>query len=471
MPIFRRRSPDGALSRIATIMSKRHIVIIGNGVAGVTAARHIRKMSADDITIVSAETDHFFSRTALMYIYMGHMTYEQTKPYEDWFWAKNRIDLVRGFVTRIDTSQKHLHLADDRFIRYDVLIVATGSKSNRFGWPGQDLDGVQGLYSMQDLELMEKNTRNVRSAVIVGGGLIGIEVAEMLHARHIPATFLVREKNYWDNVLPREEAVLVGRHIREHGIDLRLGTQLKEILADENGRARAVVTDAGEEIACGFVALTAGVSPNIDVVKNSPIETARGVLVNEFLETSVADVYAIGDCAEFRQPKPHHPKVEQLWYTGKMHGEVVARTICGHRTAYDRGVWFNSAKFLDIEYQTYGQVWPVLPEDEETLYWEHPAGRMCVRLNYGRGDRAIRGMNSFGIRYRHKVFEQWIRERRSIEYVLENLGAANFDPEFFEQFERAVVARYNERSGGTAVQLRRGRGLFGSLSGRKEVAR
>ncbi|RMD67592.1 NAD(P)/FAD-dependent oxidoreductase, partial [Candidatus Parcubacteria bacterium] len=127
-----------------------HLVILGNGVAGITTARHVRKRSDMDITVISAETDYFFSRTALMYIYMGHMRFEETKPYPDDFWRNNRIHLVRGFVTRIDTGTRRLFLQDGRTIEYDKLVVATGSKSNKFGWPGQDLPGVQGLYSYQD---------------------------------------------------------------------------------------------------------------------------------------------------------------------------------------------------------------------------------------------------------------------------------------------------------------------------------
>ncbi|MFL0683162.1 MAG: FAD-dependent oxidoreductase [Algoriphagus aquaeductus] len=118
-------------------------------------------------------------------------------------------------------------------LTYDVLVIASGSKPNKFGWPGQNLEGVQGLYSRQDLDQMEKNThQGVKRAVIVGGGLIGIEMAEMLAYKKIPVTFLVREKGFWDNVLPKEESELVGRHIREHHIDLRLETELKEILSD-----------------------------------------------------------------------------------------------------------------------------------------------------------------------------------------------------------------------------------------------
>ncbi len=178
-------------------MSKGHIMIIGNGVTGVTAARHIRKRSYDArITIISGETQYHFSRTALMYIYMGHLTFEDTKPYPDDFWEKNRIELKHGWVQKIDTVNQALVLTDDDRLNYDELILASGARPNKFGWPGQDLDGVQGLYSYQDLEAMEKFTPSTKRAVIVGGGLIGVEVAEMLLTRGIHVTFLVRENAF-----------------------------------------------------------------------------------------------------------------------------------------------------------------------------------------------------------------------------------------------------------------------------------
>ncbi len=336
-----------------------HIVIIGNGIAGITAARHIRKLSDHRITVISGETDHFFSRTALMYIYMGHMRFEDTKPYEDWFWEKNRIELVNGWVDKVDTKNKKLHFDDNREIAYDKLLIASGSKSNKFKWPGQDLDGVQGLYSLQDLDAMEHYSENLGRAVIVGGGLIGIEMAEMFHTRHIPVTFLVREKNFWDIVLPLEEAQMINRHILEHGIDLRLETELKEIWGDKaGGRVKMVVTNKGEKINCGFVGLTVGVSPNIDFLHFGEIELGKGVLVNDFLETNIPDVYAAGDCAQLRNPKPGRRPTEAVWYVGRMMGETVAYNICGKKVAYDPGIWFNSAKFFDIEYQVYGDVRP-----------------------------------------------------------------------------------------------------------------
>ena len=147
-----------------------HVVIIGNGIAGITAARELRKRSDCRITVISKETDYFFSRTALMYVYMGHLKFEHTQPYENWFWQKNRIELIRGTVEAIDFSERKLLLSSDsktviyqptllerltkvaskpatstsqvRDLAYDKLIIATGSVP-RFGdWPNTHLDGV-----------------------------------------------------------------------------------------------------------------------------------------------------------------------------------------------------------------------------------------------------------------------------------------------------------------------------------------
>ncbi len=416
----------------------KHVAIIGNGVAGITAARFIRKQSDCRVTVISGESDYFFSRTALMYIYMGHMTFEDTKPYEDWFWKKNRIDLVRGYVTSVDTDRKRLMLGGRKPIEYDALIIASGSSSNRFGWPGQDLPGVQGLYSVQDLEEMERWTEGIDAAVVVGGGLIGIEMAEMLHTRHIPVTFLVRESSYMNHLLPDEESAMVNDEIREHHIDLRLSTELKAIHAGPDGSVASVETGGGEEIASGFVGLTVGVHPNIGFLEESGIETDRGVLVDEYFATSAPDVYAIGDCAQFRDSAAAHRPIEQLWYTARRHGRTVAGTICGRRTRYDKGVFFNSAKFFTIEYQTYGHVPNHLPDNLATIVWQHENKKKLIRINYDPESEAVVGFNLMGVRFRHAICESWIRRQVRIDDVLNELPKANFDPEFFPRFENQL---------------------------------
>lgn len=421
------------------------MVIIGNGIAGITAARHIRKNSDFEITVISAESKYFWSRTALMYIYMGHMKYEHTKPYEDWFWEKNRINLLQAYVEKIDTDNKKIFTAEDELVSYDILILATGSKSNKFNWPGENLKGVTGMVSLQDLEQIEKYTNNIERGVVVGGGLLGIELTEMLHSRKVPVSLLVREEVFWGNVLPKQEAAMIGSHIKQHHIDLKLKTELQEIVSDDNGRVCAIITSDGEKIPCQFVGLTAGVHPNIDLASSTAIETSAGILVDEFLETSIPDVYAIGDCVEHRNPLSGRSPIEQVWYTGRMMGETVAQTICNTRTAFKPGPWFNSAKFLDIEYQTYGSVSNTLNRDEEEFYWEHESGKVAIHFVFHKEDHKFLGVNSFGLRLKHECFDRWLKDQKDIQYVMEHLSEANFDPEFADRHEATIINVYNQQ--------------------------
>lgn len=424
------------------------IIIIGNGISGITAARHIRKLSDKRIIVISGETDHFFSRTALMYVYMGHMQFDHIKPYEDWFWGKNSIELMRAFVTKVNPEAKEITLDTIRTLKYDKLIIATGSKPNKFGWPGQDLHGVQGLYSKQDLDLLEVNAPNkdvCQRAVIVGGGLIGIELAEMLRSRDIPVTFLVRENSFWDGVLPNGESAVINEHILEHHIDLKLKTNLVEIIDDGHGKVKAVTTDQGQTIPCDLVGLTPGVTPNIDFLKDSGIELGRGVKVNRFLETNKPDVYAIGDCAEQHEPIGNRRPIEAVWYTGRMMGETLAHTICNNRTEYKPGHWFNSAKFFDIEYQTYGWVFSTrgMKEYEAHFHWRHPSEKICITVSYHKESGKFLGINTFGIRMRHEVFDRWLNAEAHVNEVMSHLADANFDPEFYSHYEADIISAYN----------------------------
>ena len=423
-----------------------HVAIVGNGVAGITAARFLRKASSDvRLTVISAETEHFYSRTALMYIYMGHMTYEETKPYEDWFWEKNRIALVYDYVETIDVEKKTLQLREGAPLAYDILILATGSKPRSIGMEGEDLEGVQGLYGIPDLEAMEDATDGIDRAVVAGGGLIGVELAEMLHTRHIPVTFLVRESNYYRNVLPPEEATIVTEAIRGHDIDLRLSTELDAIHGNGNGRVEGITTNNGERIDCQFLGITIGVTPNLAVTEGTPIKTNRGILVDERFRTNVPNVYAVGDCTEFVREGIGYRTIDQLWYTGRKEGQAVARIITGDTRGYAPGPFFNSAKFFNVEYQTYGTIAPDLPEDQETLCWQHPSKPKLIRINYERESERVVGFNLMGVRYRQDVCHRWLAEERTIREILPKLEEANFDREFDERYEAALRAQYRER--------------------------
>ena len=447
-------------------MSSRHFVIIGNGISGITFARHLRK--GDDqarITVISGESPYFFSRTALMYVYMGQMKWEHTQPYEPFFWKKNRIDLLQGWVKTIAFESKTLVFETGESLNYDSLVLATGSKPAFFGWPGQDLKGVQGLYTKQDLETLEAITSQpIQRAVVVGGGLIGIELAEMLTYKKIPVTFLVRESRFWEQILPEKEANLVQKHILDHEIDLRFQTEIREILSDAQGNVRAVVTKTGEEIPCGFVGIATGVTPNVDFLKDTDLAIGKGIKINAYFETSVPEVYAIGDCAEFDQPPgPGRRTLEQVWYTGRMHGETLAYNFCNKPVSYQPGVWFNSAKFFAIEYQTYGWVSSEPVEESNEFYWEHQDGKVSFRMTLDQEGKVL-GVLNLGFRLRHEFFDRAIREKWSGEKVIQELGKGVFDPEFYAPYHLDIQAAFQRQFGGTIVPSKKSffQKLFGA---------
>lgn len=429
------------------------IVIIGNGISGVTTARHIRKNSHEEILIISSESKYFFSRTALMYVYMGHMKFEHTQPYEPHFWEENRILLKQARVKSVNAADKTVSLDNGEVIKYNSLVLATGSKPNKFGWKGQDLKRVGGLYSKQDLEYIEECSEGLKTAVVVGGGLIGIELAEMFLTRNIEVHFLVREKNFWEGILPERDSQFIMNHIdKHHGLHMHYQEELDEIVSNEQGEACAVITKSGYKIDCQFVGLTAGVAPNIDFLKKTSIETNRGILVNRYLETNVPGVYAIGDCAEFKDPIEERRSIEQVWYTGKFMGETVAKTILGNRTEYTPGHWFNSAKFFDIEYQTYGNVTNELQKGQSEFVFEDRKNNVLLHFVFERNSMKFIGVNNFGIRLRHQVFNEWLLEDATMENVLQDLSSANFDPEFYRTYEKQIVDQFNKENG-TSIQL------------------
>jgi hypothetical protein len=147
-----------------------------------------------------------------------------------------------------------------------------------------------------------------------------------------------------------------------------------------------------------------------------------------------------------------------------MHGETIAQTICGSKTPYRPGIWFNSAKFLDIEYQVYGHVRNHPAKGEKHLYWEHPSGRHALRLVYEVESEKLLGVNLMGIRYRHEVCDHWLKHGYTIEQVLPQLKKANFDPEFYPEYEEEIIRLYNLQQNKIRIKSLGKRGVYTSIA-------
>lgn len=422
-----------------------HYVIVGNGVAGVEAALKIRERYAPEeatITVISEETDYFFSRTALMYAYMDLMTRKDLEPFERKVFDNLKIELVRGRAVDLDADAHTLKLEDGKTLNYTKLLLAVGAKPNIFGWDGikDAKDGVVHFVSMQDLDACERLTPSTKSAVVVGGGLIGIELVECLKHHGVNVTFLIREPFYWPMALSAEEGAMVNGHMQAHGVDVRLEEELSKVTVDANGRVSGVETNKGNAIECQMLGICVGVHANkewLNECKSTP-ELGRGIKVNRAFETSLPDVYAAGDCAEIVR-EDGSTFQETIWYSAKLHGQLAARSMMGDAVDYEKPLFYNSSKFFHIEYTTVGEV-VNLDAGMRSLYRRHPKKEISQRIVYNEANQVI-GFNMLGSRWNHNVLERWILERRTIDWVRKNLAQAQFDVEF----GRAKLEEFDEK--------------------------
>ena len=426
-----------------------HFVIIGNGVAGTTAALTIRQREPEAlITLMSGESDYFYSRTALMYAYMDRVSLRDLEPHERRVYDRQSIRRVRDWVVNLDARTHVLQLKSGGQLTYDRLLLATGSAPNIVPWRGlaEAREGAVSFISLQDLEACERLTTSTREAVVVGGGLIGVELVECLVYHGKRVTFLVREPWYWPLSLSGPEGDLVSAHIRRHGVDLHLEEQVDEVLSDAAGRVRGIKGSSGVEYPCQMLGITTGVRPAIDWLR--PVTTApelgRGIRVSPSFATSLPDVWAAGDCAEI-DSNGERPFVEQIWYSAKRQGELAARAMLGDTIAYRKPIFYNSAKFFDIEYTTVG--WVVeLPSDASSFFYRFPNSDASIRIVERQG--SVIGFNMLGSRWDHTYFERWIEERRSLEYVMKHLAQAQFDVEFGRRVLAGAIAEYERKGGG-----------------------
>jgi NADPH-dependent 2,4-dienoyl-CoA reductase/sulfur reductase-like enzyme len=421
-----------------------HIVIIGNGISGVSVAKSLREYSDAEITIVSSESMSFFSRPALMYVFMGKMRFKDILPLPSDYWVKNKMKQVYGAVNEIDAENQTIVLDNGGVLSYDKLVLALGSQPKSLGLGEFNLQGVQGFYSLQDVEKLQDSANKVKHASIIGGGLIGVELAEMFVSRGISFTFWVREKWFGSNFLPQEEAEMVTNHLLSKNINIKFEREIIGFEADNFSKVKSVQSQSGEKVDSDLVCVCIGVEPKVDWLKSTDVQTRAGVLVNAYLQTNIPSIYAVGDCVECINPFHGRKSIETLWYTGRLMGEYLGKNILQvNPQPYEPGIYFNSAKFFDLEYQVYGDVPTSFSESYGTVFWKHPAKDKSIRLVFNATNEEFIGCCVLGIRFRQEVCEKWIKEKRKISEVLPVLSEANFDSEFSTRYERELLDIYN----------------------------
>lgn len=283
---------------------RKQLVVIGNGMAGIRTVEELLKIAPDgyEITVFGAEPHPNYNRIMLSPVLAGEQTVDDIILNPVAWYAAHGITLHMGKpVTSVDRRTRTVTAADGTQARYDRLLLATGSQPFVLPVPGHDLDGVISYRDIADTNAMIETARTHRHAVVIGGGLLGLEAANGLNLRGMKVTVVHLGDWLLERQLDREAAGLLEAELRTRGLDFALKAQTSACLADESGRVRAVQLKDGREIPADLVVMAAGVRPDVRLATAMGLACERGVLVNDTLQTLTDPrIYAVGECVSHR---------------------------------------------------------------------------------------------------------------------------------------------------------------------------
>lgn len=326
-------------------------IIMGNSAAAVGAIEGIRQVDFEgEITVISKEPYHTYSRPLISYLLYGKTTEQKMKYRDDSFYEKMNCRTILGkAVTRIDEKSRKVILEDGSVLKYDKLLVATGS--DPFIPPVEGLDTVDKKFtflSLDDAKGLEQTLTPESRVLIIGAGLIGLKCAEGIakKVRHITVVDLA--DRILSSILDEEGAKIVQSHIEQKNVEFILKSSV--IKFDKN---TAFLSD-GRQIEFDALVMAVGVRPNVGLVKEIGGEVRRGIVVNEYLETSVPDIYAAGDCCESFDISAEQSRVLALLPNAYMQGECAGISMAGGKKAFGKAIPMNAIGFFGLHIITAG---------------------------------------------------------------------------------------------------------------------
>jgi NAD(P)H-nitrite reductase large subunit len=355
-------------------------VIVGSGVAGIAAIEAIRSLDDQgEIWLIHEDPHGFYSRPGLAYYLTDEIPEEQLFP-ASIDWKRYRVQRLWGRVTRLYPEQSaiegvHFRLARSIFgskkvqeeafrLSYDRLLLAVGSQAIPLNIPGTESQGVVKIDHLDDARRIRLLARRSRKAVVVGGGITSLELVEGLRAQGVEVHYLMRGERYWSNVLDETESRIVEHRLEEEGVILHHFTEVSEILA-QKGRVVGVRLKDGQVLRCDMVAYAIGVRPRLELARQASLQTDRGILVNEYLQTSVPDIFAAGDVAQVYDPRSGKAMLDSLWGPAREQGYYAGLNMAGLKRPYLRGVPFNVTRLAGITTTLIGRIGE--GRDEDTL--------------------------------------------------------------------------------------------------------
>jgi NAD(P)H-nitrite reductase large subunit len=327
-------------------------IIIGNSAAGVNAAEAIRTNDKKgDITIISDEAFPAYGRPLISYYLSGKVKPENMNYRDESFYKSRNIKvLLNTQAQKIDVVKKETAVNGGKKFSYDKLLIATGSSPFIPPIKNLNLSKQKNVFTFltygESKRLKEKITPKSK-VVILGAGLIGLKAAEGLFGKVVKITVVDLADRVMASVLDKYAAAVIRSHIEQNGIDFKLNLSVSEIRGENN--VSEIVLSNGETIDCDILIIAVGVRPNINIAKDSGLKTSKGIIVNEYMQTSQKDVYAAGDCVESLDLVSNESKILALWPNASSQGEVAGRNMSGTKVKAPSYFAMNAISFFGMQ--------------------------------------------------------------------------------------------------------------------------
>ena len=333
--------------------------IVGASLAGGTAAATLRKEGFEGrVVLMGEEPRPPYERPPLSKEYLrGEQAFEDALVRPSTFYASNDIETHFGTrATRVDPVEKVVELEGGERVRYDKVLLATGSRNRRFPLPGLDLEGVYDLRTVEDCDRIRKDIAPGRRAAVVGMGFIGSEIAASLRQLDVEVVVVEGGKVPLHRALGEDIGRVVERIHRDHGVEMIFGDHVTRF--EGSGRVELVTTKGGQTIECDFAVVGVGVEPVTEVANGSGIEVENGILVDEYCRTNVDGVFAAGDVTNHYHPIFKQRMRVEHWHNAVNQATIAARNMMGMASAYDEIPWFWSDQYdYNVQYAGFHTDW------------------------------------------------------------------------------------------------------------------
>lgn len=357
-----------------TQTGKPRLVVVGNGMAGMRTVEELLALVPElyDITVFGAEPHGNYNRILLSPVLAGEKTVDDIMLHPREWYARHGITLLAGDpVVAIDRARRLVRSRSGKEIRYDRLLLATGSRPFIVPVPGHALDGVIAFRDIQDVETMLAAARAHRHAVVIGGGLLGLEAANGLLRQGMDVTVLHLGDALMDRQLDANAAALLKRTLERRGLRILLGANTSEILGET--RVTGVRLADGTQIPADLVVMAAGVRPNAELARAAGLHCERAIVVDDTLQTYDPRIYAVGECVQHRQAT--FGLVAPIWDQARVCAAHLAGA--GHRR-YVQQATATRLKVSGVELYSAGDI--VGGEDSEDLVLRDPRRGIYKRL-------------------------------------------------------------------------------------------